>query len=130
MENIFLWAGIVFLAVVLYFIAREDLILLTQRRVRTRGTVFDHLRRSDGDGDTFSIKVRFHDESGRQVEIVDTYGVGTPKPPVGTVVDLVYPARAPEKARVKRLWVRWVIYAFILAGLAILFGRLTGWLNR
>lgn len=129
MENFFIWAGIVFLAVVLFFIAREDLILLTRRRVRTRGTVFDHQRRDDGDGPTYSIKVRFQDESGRKIEFTDTYGGGTPKPSVGTVVDIVYPAGASDKARVRRLWVRWAIYAFLLFGLAVLFGRLTGWLK-
>ena len=73
-ETFFLWMGITLLIVVLFFLCLEDYRFRRSPLVATQGTVFDHSQATDADGKTYSIKVRFADEAGRQVEIADTVG--------------------------------------------------------
>ncbi len=127
--DILLWVGIAFLLAILAYLLREDVPLVMSRQLRARGTVYDHCRRVDDGSEFFMAMVRFRAADGRWIEFTDSLGLPKPKPPVGTQVDVVYPADAPEKARVKRLWLRWVIYAFLLFGLSVMIGRLMGWLR-
>ena len=128
--DFFLWIGLVFAVSVLGILIWQDLPLLTSRKVRTKGTVYDHRSSLDDDGArTYLAKVRFTAEDGRQIEIEETSGGPAPKPPIGTLVDVVYPANAPDKARVRHAFLRLLIYAFMLFVLAVVVGRLLGWLK-
>ncbi len=127
--DFFLWLGLAFAGFVLAILVLQDMNLLATRRVRTKGTVFGHRRSVDDGSEYYMAKVRFTTEDGRQIEIDDTYGSGRPKPPTGTLVDVVYPIGAPEKGRIPRLWLRLMLYAIMLFLLTVLTGRLLGWLK-
>lgn len=127
--NFFLWVGIVFLVFVLVVVARDDLRLLAGPLVRTAGTVFDHRRVDDGDGQGYAAIIRFTAGDGRVIEFQDAYWTGAPTPPVGTKVGVVYVAHAPDKARVPRPIARALIYAFLLGTLTLLLLKLVGWLK-
>ncbi len=127
--DFFLWIGLVFAVSVLGILIWQDLPLLTSRQVRTKGTVYDHRGSLDDGARTYLAKIRFKAEDGRQIEIEDSSGGPAPKPPVGTLVDVVYPANAPDKGRVRRPFLRLLIYAFMLFVLAVVVGRLLGWLK-
>lgn len=127
-ETFFLWTGLLFLIVVLFRLLVEDYTFRSSSLITAKGTVFDHIRATDTDDVTYSAQLRFVDDVGRQVEIADTVGRSAPTPPVGTVLTLVYPSGHPEKAVVRRCLLRGFVYAAILFMLAILAGRIAGWL--
>ena len=124
MIAIIIWASIALTVAALFVLAREDWPFLTRRRVRTLGTVYDHVRGSDEGSEHFSARVRFLADDGRLIEITDTLPKSTPTPPTGTIVPLSYPTGMPEKARIPRVGLRLVIYCALLGLLAVLLARL------
>jgi hypothetical protein len=127
--DFFLWVWVVFAAIVLSVLIWQDIPLLTTRQVRTQGTVFDHRRSVDDGSAYFAAKVRFKADDGRWIEIEDSVGFPKARPPVGTQVSVVYPAGIPEKGRIPRLWLRPLLYGFMLFLLAMLIAKLVGWLR-
>ena len=129
MTQIFLTIAILFLAAIALYLLREDWHMLTSGRVRTRGKVTGHSRRTDEGSAYWSIKVRFVDDEGRAHEFTDTYGRATPTPDVGSIVPVIYPRGKPKFARVPRPLIRLVLYAFILGTLAIVVAKAAGWIE-
>lgn len=127
--DLFVWIGIGFAVLVLAILIWQDLPLLTTRQLRTQGTVFDHRRSVDDGSEYFAAKVRFKADDGRWIEIEDSVGFPRARPPVGTQVHVVYPAGAPDKGRVRRLWLRPLLYGIMLFLLAAMLGRLLGYLK-
>lgn len=127
--EVFLWIGIGFAAFVLAILIWQDVPLLMKRQVRTQGTVSDHRRSVDDGSEYFAAKIRFKADDGRWIEIEDSVGFPKARPPVGTQVNVVYPAGAPDKGRVRRLWLRPLLYAIMIFLLAAMLGRLLGYLR-
>jgi hypothetical protein len=127
--DVFLWIGITFAAIVLAILVWQDIPLLATRQVRTDGTVIDHRRSVDDGSEYFAAKVRFKADDGRWIEIEDSVGYPRARPPVGTQVSVVYPAGAPQKGRVRRLWLRPLLYGIMLFMLTVLVVRLVGYLK-
>jgi hypothetical protein len=124
--DVVVWIGLGFCVFVLAILVWQDLPLLRARRLRTKGTVFDH-RRSVDDGAAYHMaRISFTDEAGRRVEIEDGVGYPVPRPPVGTGVTVVYPAGSPDKGRVRRYWLRPLLYGVMLFLIAVMIGKLTG----
>ncbi len=121
----FLYLGIAFVAVVLFFLLREDWPLLRHGR-RTKGGVFDHRRTMDEGSWSYALMVRFTGENGEAIEITDGVYSPSPQPAIGAEVELVYPVGAPQKARVRRPLLRALIYVVIVFMLAILIARALG----
>lgn len=89
------------------------------RQIKTKGVVFDHVRNTGDKGDTFTPKIRFTTGDGRQVEIVDDYGVSKRELALGTPLTVIYPADHPERGRVPRPVKRIAAYVILLSMLAV-----------
>lgn len=124
--TIVLWLGIAFLAPVLAYLLFEDWLFLSRSRLRTKGTVFGHYRSTDDGSEYFSARIRFQTASGQPVEITDTFGSGSRRPPVGAVLDLVYPEGLPGRARVPRPLLRLLLYGIVGGLLGVLVALLAG----
>ena len=123
MDTRFLWVGILLAGFALAMFARDDWRLVSSRRVRTRGIVYAHRRSLDDGSESFAAQIRFQTDDGRAIEIVDGVLHPTPTPPVGSEVDLVYPAARPTLARRPRPALRIVIYSVLIFVLVVLFAR-------
>lgn len=105
----------------------NDLLPRRGRQVETKGVVFDNVH-NVGDGkESFTPKVRFTAENGRQIEFVDGFGVANSATAIGTPVSVVYPPGQPEAARVPHPAKRTLLYS-ILIGMIVLLSVL--WLKR
>jgi Protein of unknown function (DUF3592) len=119
----FLTVAIGFLAIVLVFLAFEDWQFLRRPRRRAQGTVFDHRRSTDEGSEYFSPMVRFVTLDGKTIEITDTFGLSSRHPSLGSQLEVVYPIEMPEKARIRRPWLRVAIYGGVIVAIAILIAR-------
>lgn len=120
------WLGAAFLAFLLVWVIREDLWFLGRPCVWTKGTVIGHVKSRDDDGESYFAKLRFESARGDVIEFTETYGRSFEHLPLGTQLDVVYPADAPERARVHRPLVRVVLYAFLIGGLVLMLWLLVG----
>lgn len=120
--GILIWLGVGFLAFLLVWVIREDLWFLGRPCAWTKGTVIGYTksRNDEGDGYFFFAKMRFETAPGQPVEFSETYGRSFEHMPIGTRLDVVYPADAPDRARVHRPIVRVIVYAFLIVGIALL----------
>jgi hypothetical protein len=73
--------------------------------------------------------VQFIDETGTKHEFVDTFGKSLPAQVAGGTLPVVYPKGSPLHARVKRPFVRLLIYAFVFGGPALVFAKYFGFLG-
>ena len=128
MESVFLWVGLVFVAIVLLVLLRDDWPFITRPLLRVEGEVIRHDKSfSDGD-DAWRAVFSFTDEEGARREVLDLMLFQNPRPPIGTRIPLTYPQGAADKARVQRLLLRGLLYGVMLFMAAVLVGRLMGWL--
>ncbi len=129
MEHIILWASLAFAVAVLVLLAREDWghLLRTARRATARVT--GHRESTDGDGRSYAALLEFVDEGGETIIVEDKVYSGAPRPVVGSLVEITYPGGAPLRARIKRPVLRFAIYAALFCMIAVLVGRLAGWLS-
>lgn len=120
MATFFHAAGLLLLGVALWAMLRDDWRFLRARRLRTRGTVVRHSASTDEDGGmVYRAVISFWARNGRTVEVIDSVGYPTARPPVGSRVDIVYPETEPERARIPRRVLRTMIYAFMLGGIVV-----------
>lgn len=128
MESVFLWVGLVLVAIVLLALLRDDWLFITRPLLRAEGEVVRHDKSfSDGD-DAWRAVFAFTDEDGERREALDLMRFQNPRPPIGTRITLTYPKGAADKVRVQRLLLRGLLYATIGFMAAALVGRLMGWL--
>ena len=128
MESVFLWVGLVFAAIVLLVLLRDDWLFIIRPLLRAEGEVVRHDKTfSDGD-DAWRAVFAFTDEDGARREALDLMLFQNPRPPIGTRITLTYPKGAANKARVQRLLLRGLLYGVMLFMAAALVGRLMGWL--
>ena len=117
------------LSFMLVYLLREDWRLLQGRRVRVKGRVIGH-RESLDDGSTYHIaEVEYVDAAGKTHRIENSFGSLSPNPAVGAEISVVYPEHAPSKGRVPHPYIRSFIYVTILGMMALLFGRVLGWIG-
>jgi hypothetical protein len=126
MDSFFLWLGIAFVSPVLAYLVYEDWTLFSRPHKRTRGVVFDHHKSYSDGSDSYSPKVRFETEDGRRIEVTDNYGTPSARPQVGSMLEVIYPIEAPERARVRRPYLRVFMYCVLLLMLGLLMGRVLG----
>jgi hypothetical protein len=123
------WIGIAMLAFMLIVIVRENWRLLQGRHVRVKGRVVGH-RESLDDGSTYhTAEVEYIDLGGNMHRIENSFGSLSPRPAVGVEINVVYPERAPNKGRVPHPYIRSSLYVLILGMMALLFGRVLGWIG-
>ncbi len=129
METFFLCIGIGLICFALYFVLRDDILFFRNPIVRTLGTVIGH-RISTDEGSTFYMaQFQFLDETGKSVEVTDTYGAGRAKPEVGKQVKLIYPSGNSDRARPPRHFLRALIYLFLVSMLVTLLAKLFGFIG-
>jgi hypothetical protein len=105
----------------------DDRRYVTRRRRRVGGVVTGHRSRREEDGiESFAAILRFENEDGASVEIVDRLFRPTCTPPIGTRLILEHPLGLPDKARVRRPGLRLFLYLFLVYGAAILVLALLG----
>jgi len=101
MESVFLWVGLVLVAIVLLALLRDDWLFITRPLLRAEGEVVRHDKSfSDGD-DAWRAVFAFTDEEGERREALDLMLFQNPRPPIGTRITLTYPKGAADKARVQ-----------------------------
>jgi len=120
------WVSILFMAIVVVILLRQDWPFLSRPRRAAQGVVFDH-RQTIHEGDRcFSAMIRWRGEDGVDREFTDANLAAEPSPPLGDSVEVVYPLGRPELARVPRRRLRVVVYGVTLTFLIILLGRALG----
>lgn len=129
MESWIVWSGIALGLFILWVLARHDWLRLTRpsRRVVARVTGY---RESVEDGSTtYAANFTFTDETGVH-EVTDAVYSASPRPEVGALRELRYPAGYPKLARPPRL-LRWVlVYAMLLALTGLLIAKAEGRLDK
>lgn len=126
MESVFLWVGLVLVAIVLLALLRDDWLFITRPLLRAEGEVVRHDKSfSDGD-DAWRAVFAFTDEEGERREALDLMLFQNPRPPIGTRITLTYPKGAADKARVQRLLLRGLLYATMGFMAAVLLTRDNG----
>jgi hypothetical protein len=128
METYLLWASLALCLFSLWAILRHDWLRLTRPVRRSRGTVVGHSRGHDDGAATYSARIRFAAEDGEH-EVIDPMLAPTPHLPLGTMVEVAWPAGRPDLARPPRplLWA--LCYAVLLGLTTIVAARLAGWLG-
>jgi len=127
METAILSVGLLLCLTTLWLLGRRDWLRLTLPRRRVTASVTGH-RVSRDDGTSYSAIYAFADESGSH-EVIDAVYEAAPRPPIGTVCELVYPAGHPELARPPRpvLW----LFVYLVCGgcVAAIAARMLGYIG-
>jgi hypothetical protein len=126
-EAWFLYGGIALCLFALWAIARHDWLRLTRPSRRVLAEVVGHHVVDDGDGRSFAARYRFHDGLGEQM-VTDPVALNSPRPPIGTIVELAYPDGYPELARPPRTLTWLLIYAGLLYGMGVLAAKSLGFI--
>lgn len=129
MESVFLWAGLIFVLLVLWILVRDDWLFITRPLVQAEGEVIRHDKTFSDGADAWRAVFVFTDEEGVQREARDIMLAQRPRPEIGTRVILTHPKGAPDKARVQRLALRALLYLMMLFLIGVFVGRLMGWLS-
>jgi len=128
MELYFLIAGQALCLFSLWAIARYDWVRLTRPSRRIRAVVTGH-RSSWSDGSKSFAAIYRYALGGAEHEVTDAVYGSSPKPPIGTTVELAYPEDRPDLARPPRL-LMWLSVYGLLAGLeAVLLAKMMGWIG-
>jgi hypothetical protein len=127
METAILSAGLFLCLACLWLLGRRDWLRLTRPRRRATGRVTGH-RVSHDDGTSYSAIYAFTDESGRH-EVIDAVYEPTPRPPVGTMLELVYPEGRPDLARPPRPFLWLFVYAVCGGCAAAIIARMLGYIS-
>ncbi|MBV1690464.1 hypothetical protein KRR38_22965 [Novosphingobium sp. G106] len=127
METAILLTGLFLCLVTLWLLGRHDWVRLTRARRRVTASVTGH-RVTRDDATSYSAIYAFTDESGRH-EVTDAVYEATPRPPIGAVCELVYPAGRPDLARPPRL-VLWLCVYAVCSGCAVaIVARMAGYIG-
>ena len=124
----FLIAGQALCLFSLWAIARHDWVRLTRPSRRITAVVTGY-RSSWSDGSkSFAAIYRFA-LGGAEHDVIDGVYGSSPKPPVGTRVELAYPEGRPDLARPPRplLWLS--VYGLLAAMEAVLLAKMMGWIG-
>ncbi len=128
MELYFLIAGQALCLFSLWAIARYDWVRLTRASRRIGAVVTGH-RSSWSDGSkSFAAIYRFT-LGGAEHDVTDAVYGSSPKPPVGTRVELAYPEGRPDLARPPRplLWLS--IYGLLVGLDVVLLAKMMRWIG-
>jgi hypothetical protein len=127
MELYFLLAGQALCLFSLWAIARFDWVRLTRPSRRVGAVVTGH-RSSWSDGDKSYAAIYRFALGSTEHDVTDAVYGSSPKPPLGTRVELVHPEGRPDLARVPRP-LMWLVVYGVLVGLdAVLLAKMMGWL--
>ncbi len=129
MEPVILWICTAFVAAILAMLAWEDWFHLSRPARRVMARVIGHVADANDGTRVFSAMFEFADEDGKTVQVKDKVYMPRPKQAVGALIEITHPKAMPHRARINRPWLRIWIYAVSLYLLAVLIGRLTGWLD-
>ena len=129
MEQAILWISLAFVALLLLFLGREDWFHLSRPKRRAMAHVVGHREHFEDGARRFSAVLEFADEDGGLVQVADTVYAPKPHPDIGRTIEITHPQNMPDRARISRPWLRGGIYLALLYLLAVLIGRLSGWLS-
>lgn len=127
METAILWVCTLFAGLCIYLVARNDWVRLRGIGRTVVAEVTGHHCHSHDNHRSYAAIYTFAAE-GAQHEVTDQVYSPRPEPAVGTRLTLTYPVGRPDLARVPRPWLWFGVYAVLICLLAILAGRLLGWL--
>jgi hypothetical protein len=128
-EEPILWLSLVFVASVLVMLVREDWFHLAYPARRVEARVVGHRERRDEGSISYAALLEFNDEEGKPVQISDIVYAPLPRPETGVILEITHPKGMPKRARINRPWLRGGIYLLLFYLLAVLVGRLSGWLS-
>lgn len=127
METVILSVGLFLCLACLWLLGRRDWLRIARPSRRVTASVTGH-RVSHDDGTSYSAIYAFTDESGGH-EVIDAIYEPVPRPPVGTICELVYPEGHPDLARPPRLAFWLGVYAVCGGGAAAILARMFGYLG-
>lgn len=87
----FVHLGVGFAGVLLFYLLRQDWLPLVGQRRRMRGAVHDHRHSVDEGADSVAPMIRFMAGAGEAIEYVDIVHSSSRRPPVGVMVEVIYP---------------------------------------
>ena len=129
MNGFFVFLALLLLGTFGGFLLWQDYLLFRRPRIRTTGIVVGHRTSEDDGSKYYSGRISFLDESGKAYEFTDSYGKATPKPEIGSDIQVIYPVGEPQHARIPRPFLRIVIYLFVFGTAVLLIGKETGILS-
>jgi hypothetical protein len=129
MEQVILWACLAFAVGVTVFLGREDWYHVSRPSHSVLATVIGHEEHFDEGSPNYAALMTFAGPDRDLVQVTDALLSALPKPVVGSTITLHYPEGFPEKARVRRPFLRAALYLMLFYLIAVLVGRLLGWLN-
>lgn len=129
MEQFILWSCTVFAVVILAMLAREDWFHLSRPARRVMARIVGHVAHASDGTRVFAPMFEFIGEDGQSVQVEDKVYMPRPKQAAGEMIEITHPKGMPHRARISRPWLRAGIYVVVLYLLAVLVGRLTGYLS-
>ena len=129
MEQAILWASTLFTVAVLGVLLREDWFHLSRPKRRVMARVLGHATQSHDAKRSFAARLEFTGEDGKPFQVNDNVYAASPRHTIGGMIEMTHPEGMPQLARIRRPWMRCAIYAVLLYLLAVLVGRLGGWLS-
>ena len=127
MEALLLWLSIALCLFSLWALLRHDWLRMTRPRRRVLAQVVEHRMTHDGDGRSYAARYRFHDGAAQQ-EVTDQVRLNSRRPPVGTVIELVFPEGPPELARPARPLTWCTVYLALFYLLGVLGAKACGFI--
>ena len=129
MKDYFLYGSMALALFSLWVLIRRDWIRLVSPSHRVTAEAIDHRQSYSGGARCYAAIYRFTAEGAEHRVTDQAYG-SAPKPPVGSRIELAYPAGRPDMARPPRVLMWITVYAVILLLLAVLIAHKLGVLPR
>ncbi len=124
-EMIVLWLGLILSGAGLLLALRSDIAFIRNDTRRVQAKIVRHHRTREDGATMYAAILLLPDGHGRFIEVRDPLYTPFPKPVIGELVEVVYPADHPHKARIPHPWFRALMYgglgyAFAIIGLQLL----------
>ena len=124
-ETIILFIGLALTGIGLVLALKSDIPFIRNETRRVKAKIVRHHRTREDGATMYAAILLLPDGQGRFIEVRDPLYTPFPKPVIGELVEVVYPADHPHKARIPHPWFRTLMYgtlgyAFLMIGLQIL----------
>lgn len=124
-ETVILLVGLALTGTGLVFALRSDIPFIRNDTRRVQAKIVRHHRTREDGATMYAAILLLPDGHGRFIEVRDPLYTPFPKPVIGELVEVVYPADHPHKARIPHPWFRMLMYgglgyAFVMIGIELL----------
>jgi hypothetical protein len=129
MEQVILWTCLAFALAITLFLLREDWFHLTRPVRQVLAHVIGHRQHMDKSSPSFAALLEFTGPDGTPMQVEDKLLSSNPTPAIGSIITIHHPEGMPQRARIRRPILRAAIYLLLFYLIAVLAGRLAGFLS-